>query len=499
MSKLERNYISTRDINNKVQASECIIQGLAEDGGLYVPEFLDKIKFNLEELKNLDYPELAYTILKPFLTDFSESELESCIDSAYKSDLFDTPNLIEVTEGNGVYFMELWHGPTAAFKDMALTILPYLLTTSVKLNGLNKDIIILTATSGDTGKAALEGFKDVPNTQIFVYYPKEGVSIAQKRQMITTTGNNTHVISVEGNFDDTQNSVKEIFNDSKIKSLLNENGFRLSSANSINIGRLLPQIVYYFYSYFELVRQNKLNLGDKVNFIVPSGNFGDILAGYYALKTGLPVNKLVCASNKNNILTDFFKTGEYNLNREFYKTTSPSMDILISSNLERLLFEKLGRDSEKVTQLMKDLKTNGSYKINPELFGEFLAEYASEEEVLKTINNVYKESNILIDPHTAVGQAVYNKLANQLDEDPTIILSTANPYKFSNTVYKSIFPNPENLDEFEIQELLSEKTGIDIPEPLKNLKNKDIKHTLNTTKEKMKEVILNELNINYEK
>ncbi len=485
MKKLE--YISTRDENKKVTASKAIVSGLSDDGGLFIPESFENIKFNLDELYSLPYRELTKSILKPFLDDFSEEQISLSVDEAYK-DKFDIEELVNIIPINNSYLLELWHGPTSAFKDMALTLLPHLLTASSKNINENNEIVILTATSGDTGKAALEGFKDVDNTKIIVFYPKDGVSYAQEKQMVTTEGSNTSVISVVGNFDDTQNAVKEIFNDQEFNNYLFENGFKLSSANSINIGRLLPQIVYYYYSYFNLVNNGVIKLGEPVNFVVPSGNFGDILAGYYAKLTGLPVNKLVCASNKNNILTDFFTTGEYNIDREFFKTTSPSMDILISSNLERLLYDKL-KDSKAVEALMKDLKENNFFKLNPELFKEFLAEYATEDEVFNKIKEVYKSNNVLIDPHTSVGVVVKDKLEKELGEIPTIILSTANPYKFPKTVYESITGNESSENELDLQEKLEAITGIKRPEPLKDLKNKKVNHSKNVTKEDMKNSI----------
>ncbi len=391
------NYISTRDNQHKVSASQAIVNGLSPDGGLYIPESFEEISFDLEVLKSLSYRELTKEILSKFLTDFSKEQIDYCVENAYKEGKFDIDELVKLTpNGDDSFFLELWHGPTAAFKDMALTLLPYLLTTAANNINENNKIVILTATSGDTGKAALEGFKDVENTEIIVFYPNDGVSFAQEKQMNTTEGNNTHVISVNGNFDDTQNGVKQIFNDSIYNEELKENGFILSSANSINIGRLLPQIVYYYYAYFKLLESGDIKWGEPVNFVVPSGNFGDILAGYYAKKTGLPINKLVCASNKNNILTDFFESGEYDTNRDFFKTTSPSMDILISSNLERLLADKLN-DSELITNLMKSLNEDGLFKIDPSIFTNFLAEYATEEEVKQTIKDTYKSYNNLID------------------------------------------------------------------------------------------------------
>lgn len=487
------NYISTRNKDYKISASEAIVQGLSEDGGLFIPESFKDIHFDLEELKGLSYRDLTKEILAKFLTDFTPEQIEYCVENAYL-DKFDIPELVELTKSGNSYFLELWHGPTAAFKDMALTLLPYLLTTAAKNISEDKKIVILTATSGDTGKAALEGFKDVENTEIIVFYPKDGVSLTQELQMNTTEGNNTHVISVEGNFDDTQNGVKEIFNDQEFNNLLKDSNIVLSSANSINIGRLLPQIVYYFYSYFELVTNGVIKLGDKVNFVVPSGNFGDILAGYYAKLTGLPVNLLVCASNKNNILTDFFKTGSYDLNRDFFKTISPSMDILISSNLERLLYDKL-QDSSKISNLMNDLKEKGIFEVETDLFPEYLGEFATEEEVHGKIKEIFKDNNILIDPHTAVGEVVREKLEDQLGDYPTIVLSTANPFKFSKAVLDSIAPDLLVDNEIELSKILEEYTKINQPNSLKGVIDKEILHDQTCTRENMRNEIKKVLNV----
>lgn len=488
-------YISTRDNQKKVTASQAILQGLSEEGGLFIPENIRDIKFDLSELKDLPYKELTKEILKAFLSDFSEEQIEKSINFAYTQEKFDTPELVEVKKvDDNNYILELWHGPTSAFKDMALTLLPYLIKEASKIAKEDKKITILTATSGDTGKAALEGFKNVEGVEIIVFYPKEGVSSVQQKQMVTTEGQNTHVISVEGNFDDTQTGVKKIFNDSKLNELLKENNIIFSSANSINIGRLLPQVVYYYYAYFNLVNQDVVKLNEPVNFVVPSGNFGDILAGYYAKLTGLPVNLLVCASNKNNILTDFFKTGEYNTNRVFHKTMSPSMDILISSNLERLLFDKKQDDIE-IKNLMKDLGETGIFHFDKELFNEFKAEYASEEEVSNKIKELFEDSNILIDPHTAVGEVVKDKLEDELKSYPTIVLSTANPYKFTNSVYNSISNEDISNDEFDLQDKLEMLTNTKRPKPLMNLKEKEVRHTETVSRDDMEKIVLEILNI----
>ena len=474
----DKIYVSTRHSSETASASEAVTRGLAPDGGLYVPTFIDDVRFDLNALKDLSYPELAKAVLSEFL-DFTPEQIDACIEGAYQSGRFDIDSLVRTVPTSFGGILELHHGPTAAFKDMALTILPFLMTTAAKNCGEDRNIAILTATSGDTGKAALEGFKDVPGTKILVYYPKDGVSPVQEAQMNTTGGANTRVIGVDGNFDDTQTGVKQIFGDTALADSISQAGWTFSSANSINIGRLLPQIVYYFYSYFDLVRQGRIELGDLVNFSVPTGNFGDILAGYYAKLTGLPVNRLICASNSNNVLTDFFESGQYDRNRDFYRTISPSMDILISSNLERLLFDKLGRDSESVVQLMDRLSEEGVYSADRGLFPEFYAGFADEAETKAVIRRVYDTEAELIDPHTAVAEKVREDYAAQTeDATPTIVLSTASPYKFARPVYEAVFGDaPFGTDDFEIQDSLYDGTHRVIPEPLTGLRDKEIRHS----------------------
>lgn len=481
-----RYYVSTRSNNVKASASEAITRGLAPDGGLYVPAFIDDVHFDLNELKDLSYPKLAVQILSEFL-DFTPEQLDACIQGAYCSGKFDTDSLVKTVDIQDASILELHHGPTSAFKDMALTILPYLMTTASANCGEDRKIAILTATSGDTGKAALEGFKNVPGTKIIVYYPKDGVSPIQEAQMLTTGGSNTRVIGVDGNFDDTQTGVKKIFGDSNLADRLSKAGWIFSSANSINIGRLLPQIVYYYYTYFDLVREGKLRLGEPVNFSVPTGNFGDILAGYYAGLTGLPVNKLICASNSNNVLTDFFENGEYNRNREFYKTISPSMDILISSNLERLLYDKLGRNADSVAELMNKLSADGSYQADKSLFPEFYAGYANEAETKAVIKRVFESDEELIDPHTAVAEKVRaDYAADTGDKTRTVVLSTASPYKFARPVYEAVFGEvPGNTDDFAVQDELFEESHKDIPSPLTGLADRAVRHHTVCTKEQM--------------
>lgn len=488
---MEKVYHSTRSTAERAGASEAIARGLAPDGGLYVPAFLDEVHFDLEALKDLSYPDLAETILSAFL-DFDQEQLDACIDGAYKSGKFDINTLVQTTPAGEAAILELYHGPTAAFKDMALTILPYLVTASGKNTGEDREIVILTATSGDTGKAALEGFKDVPGTKIVVFYPEDGVSTVQERQMITTGGDNTHVVGVEGNFDDTQSGVKAIFSDLDLADQLSDEGFVFSSANSINIGRLLPQIVYYYKAYFDLVDQGRIQMGDPVNFSVPTGNFGDILAGYYAMKTGLPVNRLICASNQNKILTDFFESGVYDRNREFHKSISPSMDILISSNLERLLFDKCGRDARAVEEMMDRLAEEGVYETDKALFPEFFAGYATEDETRETIRDVFENTGELIDPHTAVAEKVRRDYVEATGDDTmTVVLSTASPFKFSQAVYESLYGDvPEELDAFSLQEDLAKKTGAAIPAPLRDLDEKPIRHNYHCEAAGMKDAVV---------
>ena len=395
-------YHSTRNKNITATASEAILNGIAPDGGLYVPDEMPKLKISFEALARMDYAHVAYEVMKLFFTDFTEEELMACIKGAYNTEKFDTEDITKLVEADGAYYLELFHGRTIAFKDMALSILPYLMTTSAKKCGAKEEIVILTATSGDTGKAALAGFADVPGTSIVVFYPKHGVSRVQEKQMVTQKGKNVNVIGIEGNFDDAQSAVKAIFTDKKLAEKMQAKGYRFSSANSINIGRLIPQVAYYVYAFSRLYPK-------QINFVVPTGNFGNILAAYYACKMGVPVNKLICASNRNKVLTDFFETGVYDKNREFYLTSSPSMDILISSNLERLIYEIAG---DKTADFMKDLKEKGKYKLTKEMkekLGLFVGGYAEDAEMSQAIADLYKKEGYIIDTHTAVAAAVYNK------------------------------------------------------------------------------------------
>lgn len=491
-------YKSTRGEGKNVKASEAIIRGIAEDGGLYVPEELPKIDKSFKELENMDYKELAFYIMKKYFDDFNEEELKECIDRAYDSK-FEDPLIAPLNYKAGAYFLELYHGKTLAFKDMALSILPHLLKASAKKINITKDIVILTATSGDTGKAALEGFDSVEGTKIVVFYPKDGVSEIQKRQMVTQEGKNTFVVGIEGNFDDAQNGVKEIFNDKDFNELLEEKGYMLSSANSINIGRLVPQIVYYVYSYVNLLKDKKVGEGESINIVVPTGNFGNILAVFYAKKMGIPVGKLICASNENKVLTDFINTGIYDRRRKFSVTNSPSMDILISSNLERFLYEISGKDSCLIKNLMAELKEKGKYEITEEmkkrlniLYGDF----ADEDDTLKAIEKVYENSDYLIDTHTAVAYDVYEKYKNKTgDNSATIIASTASPFKFPKSINEVLNMGHENASDFELVDLFSDKLNLKLPKGLEGLEEKEICHKVTCKKDEMKKVIKNFLGI----
>lgn len=472
------NYISTRNSKVGVTASESIVKGISVDGGLFVPSSFPSITIDeLASLQDKSYTERSAYILNKYLTEYTYEELLQLTSQAYaKFDSEDTAPLVKIDEG--VYVMELWHGPTCAFKDIALTLLPYLMTASRKKVGATDKTLILVATSGDTGKAALEGFSDVDGTEIIVFYPNEGVSDMQKLQMATQEGKNVHVAAIEGNFDDAQSGVKKIFADTDTNEKLAKLGYKLSSANSINWGRLVPQIAYYISSYVDLVASGEIELGDKVNFTVPSGNFGNILAGYYAKRMGLPINKLICASNENNVLTDFMNTGVYDINREFYKTTSPSMDILISSNLERLLFELFDRDDAKIVDLMDKLKKDGKYSIDKSLIerNDFVGGCCNVEDTNDTIANVFDEYGYVLDTHTAVAVNVYtNYVAGTGDETPTVIVSTASPYKFPCDVYEAI--EGEFIeDAFVAAKKLHEASATDIPESIAKLKEKKVLH-----------------------
>lgn len=475
-------YQSTRGYSETASAAEAIIEGIAPDGGLYVPNEA-VLPFKLDQLPATDYRELAKTIFTPFLTGFDNDELDDAVNNAYSPAKFNHPSVTPLhILDEKLSVLELWHGPTAAFKDIALQLLPYLMRLAIRQSGENKEIVILTATSGDTGKSALEGFKNIPGIKIIVYYPETGVSEIQKLQMTTQEGNNVAVAAVKGNFDDAQNGVKALFNDHQLAKTLAGAGKRLSSANSINWGRLLPQIVYYFASYLELVKRG-LRSGEKVNFVVPTGNFGNILAGYYAYRLGLPVNRLICAANRNNVLSDFIGSGTYNCRRPLHQTLSPSMDILISSNLERLLFELSNQDPELVNSWMEKLKQKGEYTVNEAVHQKirelFWSGYADDQKTSATIADVYGQHNYLIDTHTAVGRAVLNDYWEQeADGRPVVILSTASPYKFTGSVTRAIMGRRfnQNQSETELVKVLSVETGTTVPASLTGLAEKEIKH-----------------------
>lgn len=497
-------YQSTRNKALAVNSADAIKQGLSVEGGLFVPETIPTV--TLDEIKALaecTYRERAYFILKKFLTDFTDEELSYCIENAYTKEKFETENIAPVYKLNDkTYFLELWHGPTCAFKDMALQILPYLLTTSMKKTHENNEVVILVATSGDTGKAALEGFKDVAGTRIIVFYPNDGVSEIQKLQMVTQDGENVGVAAVEGNFDDAQSGVKKIFTDEEYKEILEDNGFKPSSANSINWGRLVPQIVYYFSAYADMLEGDEIELGEKINITVPTGNFGNILAGYYAYKMGLPVNKLICASNVNNVLTDFLRDGVYDKNRAFHTTISPSMDILISSNLERFLYDLSDRDDKLIASWMSELQSSGKYEVTDEIKAKirnlFWAGCADDEETKETISKCNKDYDYTIDTHTAVGKAVYDKYTAETgDETKTVIASTASPFKFNQSVLAALGGNRAIVgkNEFELLDELSKRSGMKIPKSLAALKEKNRIFDLVCEKEQMRSVVSEFLNM----
>lgn len=472
-------YKSTRDDSVKVTASQAILKGLAPDGGLFVPESIPSFDKSLEELSKMSYKEVAYEVMKLMLDDFTEEELKACIDKAY-DEKFDTDVIAPLVKADGAYYLELFHGATIAFKDMALSILPHLLITSAKKNDVHNEIVILTATSGDTGKAALAGFADVKGTRIIVFYPKNGVSPIQEKQMVTQKGDNTYVIGIKGNFDDAQTGVKKIFGDKELEKEMTEAGFQFSSANSINIGRLVPQIVYYVYAYTRLLADGEIKAGDKINAVVPTGNFGNILAAFYAKNMGLPINKLICASNENKVLYDFFTTGEYDRNREFVLTTSPSMDILISSNLERLIYRIAGNSAKKNSELMESLKNTGKYEITPEMkaqLSDFYGNYATEAEDAATIKKLYEDTGYVIDTHTAVAATVYEKYKKETGDDTvTVIASTASPYKFTRSVMDAIDSKYDSMTDFELVDELSKISNVAVPQAIEDIRTAPVLH-----------------------
>ena len=485
-------YNSTRSNGTPVKASEAILKGLSDDGGLFVPDRIPALDKSLQELSGLTYKEVAYEVMKLFLTDFTEEELKQCINNAYDSK-FDTEVIAPLVEAEGAYYLELFHGATIAFKDMALSILPHLLITSAKKNQVKNEIVILTATSGDTGKAALAGFAGVKGTKIIVFYPKHGVSPIQEKQMVTQKGDNTCVIGITGNFDDAQTGVKKLFGDKELAAEMDKAGYQFSSANSINIGRLVPQVVYYVYAYAQLLKEGRIADKEAINVVVPTGNFGNILAAFYAKNMGLPIKKLICASNDNKVLYDFFETGVYDRNREFVLTTSPSMDILISSNLERLIYRIAGNDAEKNAALMAALSGQGKYEITAEMkekLADFYGNYATEKETAETIKELYEETGYVIDTHTAVAATVYNKYKAQTkDEAKTVIASTASPFKFTRSVMEAIDEKYAAMDDFALVDELSRLANVKVPNAIEEIRTAPVLHDRVCDKEEMKAVV----------
>ncbi len=477
-------YTSTRDKSLRVEASEAITRGISAEGGLFVPVEIPSVTLqDLQDLIPLSYIDRAKKILSLYLTDFTEEEIDHCVNGAYKAGKFSSEKVAPTVnlEGN-TNVLELFRGPTCAFKDMALQLLPYLLTTSAKKNAPDKEIVILVATSGDTGKAAMAGFQDVDKTRILVFYPDNGVSPMQYRQMVTQEGANVGVCAIKGNFDDAQSAVKKIFTDKAVADKLAENNLQFSSANSLNCCRLVPQIVYYCSAYADMVEAGQVKLGEPMNVVVPTGNFGNILAAYYAKRMGVPINKFICASNANNVLTDFLKTGTYDKNRAFYTTESPSMDILISSNLERLLFLLNGEDDKQVTEWMNALVTDGKYTVSDEVFAaikeNFDAGCADDEKTFATIKATYEKDNYLLDTHTGVAVAVYNEYTERTgDKTPTVIAATASPYKFPKAVLTALNGSAPDVGDFDMADALSEQTKTEVPAQLAGLKDKEIRFT----------------------
>ncbi len=485
-------YKSTRNSSIRVPASQAILKGLSDEGGLFIPERIPTLDIPMETIADMTYAETAYEVMSRFYTDFTEEELKNCIARAYDSK-FDTKVIAPLVEADGAYYLELFHGPTIAFKDMALSILPHLMITSARKNNVKNDIVILTATSGDTGKAALAGFAKVEGTKIIVFYPKNGVSAIQERQMVTQEGGNTFVVGIHGNFDDAQTGVKKIFADKEFAKELDEKGYQFSSANSINIGRLIPQVVYYVYAYGVMLKEGRITAGEKINVVVPTGNFGNILAAYLAKHMGVPIDKLVCASNHNKVLYDFFKTGEYNRNREFYLTSSPSMDILISSNLERLIYLIAGCDDAKNTELMQKLTSEGSYIITDDMkanLDDFVGGFATEEETAARIKALYEKTGYVLDTHTAVASHVYEQYVKETgDTAKTVIASTASPFKFGQSVMEAIDGKAHEEDMFELVETLSKTANVAIPNAVEELKTAPVLHDNICEKDGMKDII----------
>ncbi len=495
---MEVFYNSTRSKGTPVKASEAILKGLSDDGGLFVPDHIPSLDKSLKELSNMSYQEVAYEVMKLFLTDFTEDELKNCINRAYDSK-FDTEVIAPLVEAEGAYYLELFHGSTIAFKDMALSILPHLMITSARKNNIKNEIVILTATSGDTGKAALAGFAGVEGTRIIVFYPKNGVSPIQEKQMVTQKGDNTLVVGIHGNFDDAQTGVKMIFSDKELAKEMDEKGFQFSSANSINIGRLVPQIVYYVYAYAKLMAEEKITEGEVINVVVPTGNFGNILAAFYAKNMGVPIGKLICASNDNKVLYDFFATGTYDRNREFVLTTSPSMDILISSNLERLIYRIAGNDADKNAALMAALTGEGKYEITDDMKAQlvdFYGNYASEEETAEEIKRLYNACGYVLDTHTSVASAVYRKYVEETgDNAKTVIASTASPFKFTRSVMNAIDEKYDAMSDFELVDELSKIANVTVPNAIEEIRTAPVLHDKQCDVDKMKDTVKEFLNI----
>ncbi len=489
---MEVFYKSTRDSGVCVRASEAILKGLSEDGGLFVPDHIPALDVSLGELAGMDYRQVAYEVMKLYLTDFTEEELKTCIGRAYDSK-FDAPEIAPMREASGAWYLELFHGPTIAFKDMALSILPHLMITAARKNRIKNEIVILTATSGDTGKAALAGFAGVEGTKIIVFYPKNGVSPIQEKQMVTQKGDNTLVVGIHGNFDDAQSGVKKIFSDRKLAEEMDRRGFQFSSANSINIGRLVPQICYYVYAYTRLLAQGRIKEGEKIHVVVPTGNFGNILAAYYAKNMGLPLDRLICASNENKVLYDFFRTGTYDRNREFVLTSSPSMDILISSNLERLIYRIAGENADRTRELMAALGGQGRYEIDPgmrESLQDFYGNYASETETAAEIRRLYETCGYVIDTHTAVASAVYRKyLAETQDTTKAVIASTASPFKFTRSVMNAIDGGYDAMEDFALADELSKLAKVRVPNAVEEIRTAPVVHDKQCEADKMEDTV----------
>ena len=485
-------YQSTRGGEKDVTASQAILKGLACDGGLFMPTQIPKLDLTMKELAGRSYQETAYEVMKLFLTDFTEEELKRCIACAYDQK-FDTQVIAPLVKADGVYYLELFHGSTIAFKDMALSILPHLMTTAARKNHVDQEIVILTATSGDTGKAAMAGFADVPGTRIIVFYPKDGVSRVQELQMVTQKGDNTAVVAIHGNFDDAQTGVKKLFSDKGFGRELADKGFVFSSANSINIGRLIPQVVYYVYAYGQLLNSGEIADGEKIHVTVPTGNFGNILAAYFAKQMGVPIDKLLCASNDNKVLYDFFVTGTYDKKREFLLTISPSMDILISSNLERLIYLSAGCSCEKTAQMMASLAESGAYTISEDMrqqMADFVGGFADQQQDKDSIRRVYEDTGYVMDTHTGVACAVYqNYRAKSGDETKTVIASTASPYKFSRSVMEAIEGGSLPEDEFQVIDQLREISGVEIPRAVEEIRFDPIRHTRTCRIDDMKRTV----------